>query len=596
MVLSSADAQSQKITGTLLAKPNKSITVLPNKIIGMDVAEPQKKEDDVIQPTRGFVFNKPVIQSNTGAASSNSQPVSNQQPAKNEQANAAKRQSSTFNAEAGKSTTLAAGTTYLPKPSVQVSSTPGQLIPESNSSSNYKSPFSGILKYEEPPVKKAEPAKQTGTTSIVNTKEPEVSYGLVYGPPPVPANGLKSPTIQGMYKAEPKKAITLLPVPASELEAIEQQKRDELEAAKQTAQTQTQQNQGSSYKATSQLSKEEQLQQDFNHQVGSGSIRELKKEDQLQSDFNRHINSNPEIIDAPAKNSKRSSNKNKKETAEKSQQNSASANDSKYRFAMPVKQSSTENIQSIPVGSHVLQDFEETGNVTVDKTASNETVIKSRTTLKDKQELSSVRKQADKPVMQQQSAEKKFNLPAPVVQKQTPAVIQQNEERAAARPSSSNTVTVREDNHKPVTNQAQSNNTNTISGRTDYKFYMSPNGKYTIVFNAAGSSVTVTSFGRVNDFAMPSDGGSGKPSYNYKGLIDAVGSLPLQYNYEGRVSAVGAMPLTYNYNGAIEKVGDTPITYNYNGTVDKIGNSKISYDYQGNITSMDKNALVLLKQ
>ena len=136
----------------------------------------------------------------------------------------------------------------------------------------------------------------------------------------------------------------------------------------------------------------------------------------------------------------------------------------------------------------------------------------------------------------------------------------------------------------------------TKNTRSDYKFYLTPNGSYNLVFDAYGSSVSVTSFGRVKDFTMPSNGTNAKPTYSYRGLLDGVGSLPLQYNYEGRVAAVGGTELSYNYNGAIDKVGSTPIYYNPNGTVDKIGNSKITYDYLGNIVNMDKNPMILVKQ
>ena len=130
----------------------------------------------------------------------------------------------------------------------------------------------------------------------------------------------------------------------------------------------------------------------------------------------------------------------------------------------------------------------------------------------------------------------------------------------------------------------------------DYKFFVSSNGKYNIVFYGNGSSVTVTSFGRVIDYTLPSSASITKPTSNYNGLIESVGNLPLQYTYEGRVASVGSSNISYNYDGVVDKVGNTRIYYNYNGSIDKIGNSKVSYNEKGTINSMDKNPMILVKQ
>ncbi|MFY7898595.1 MAG: hypothetical protein ACOVNY_00335 [Chitinophagaceae bacterium] len=156
-------------------------------------------------------------------------------------------------------------------------------------------------------------------------------------------------------------------------------------------------------------------------------------------------------------------------------------------------------------------------------------------------------------------------------------------------------------NTNPVVPVNQPTNTNNIAvinqlPKTDFKVYLDEYGKYNIVFAKDGASVTITQFGRVNNVVIPT-GSSGKPTYNYRGLLESVGGLQLQYTYEGRVLSVGGTTLTYNYNGNVETINGIIMLYNANGSIHKFGNAKILYDYTGKVSNIEAaNAMIVMKQ
>ncbi|MFP5040260.1 hypothetical protein [Parasediminibacterium sp. JCM 36343] len=153
-----------------------------------------------------------------------------------------------------------------------------------------------------------------------------------------------------------------------------------------------------------------------------------------------------------------------------------------------------------------------------------------------------------------------------------------------------------QDAQQQNTTQQQPQNTGTPSGlRPDYKVTLAPDGKYNVTFASGNSSVTLTPFGRIASTSVPS--GTGTPQYNYRGLMDNVGTLPMQYTYEGRVSSVGSTPIGYNYNGNIASIGGMPLSYNYNGTIDKIGTTKVLYDANGGVNgTSNSNPIIAMKQ
>ncbi len=135
------------------------------------------------------------------------------------------------------------------------------------------------------------------------------------------------------------------------------------------------------------------------------------------------------------------------------------------------------------------------------------------------------------------------------------------------------------------------------SGNADYKLNLTPDGKYTLTFFNNGGTVTVTEFGRILSVTSPTSGQSASPQYDYRGLLESVGNLPLQYTYEGRLLSVGSTTLGYNYNGNIQSIGNNSLYYNSNGTLDKVGNTKVQYDANGNVSSTsDANPVIALKQ
>jgi|GEM_PF-2073192 len=153
---------------------------------------------------------------------------------------------------------------------------------------------------------------------------------------------------------------------------------------------------------------------------------------------------------------------------------------------------------------------------------------------------------------------------------------------------------------KPVTVVASDNINQpqqATSGNADFKLNLTPDGKYTLTFFNNGGTVTVTEFGRILSVTSPTSGQSASPQYDYRGLLESVGNLPLQYTYEGRLLSVGNTTLGYNYNGNIQSIGNTSLYYNSNGTLDKVGNTKVQYDANGNVSSnCSSNPLIALKQ
>ncbi len=134
----------------------------------------------------------------------------------------------------------------------------------------------------------------------------------------------------------------------------------------------------------------------------------------------------------------------------------------------------------------------------------------------------------------------------------------------------------------------QADNVN-VANKSDYKVNLTTDGKYTVTFFNNGSSINVTQFGRISGVTSPVNGTNTTSQYDYRGMLQSVGSLPLQYTYEGRLQSVGNTTLGYNYNGNIESIGGTPLSYNYNGTIDRIGNTKVLYDANNNVSSTSNN-------
>jgi hypothetical protein len=135
------------------------------------------------------------------------------------------------------------------------------------------------------------------------------------------------------------------------------------------------------------------------------------------------------------------------------------------------------------------------------------------------------------------------------------------------------------------------------TSNADYKLIITPDGKYTLVFYNNGGSVTVTEFGRILSVTTPTSGQLASPQYDYRGLLESVGNLPLQYNYEGRLLSVGSTVLGYNYNGNIQSIGNTALYYNSSGTIDKVGNTKVQYDANGNVIGIGgTNPIIVMKQ
>ena len=139
-----------------------------------------------------------------------------------------------------------------------------------------------------------------------------------------------------------------------------------------------------------------------------------------------------------------------------------------------------------------------------------------------------------------------------------------------------------------VVNQSQQTATTTYSPPTDYKINLTTDGKFTVNFFNNGSSINVTQFGRISGVTSPTTNNT-TSQYDYRGMLQSVGTLPLQYTYEGRLQSVGNTQIGYNYNGNIESIGGMPFSYNYNGTIDKIGNTKVLYDANNNVSSTSNN-------
>jgi len=151
-----------------------------------------------------------------------------------------------------------------------------------------------------------------------------------------------------------------------------------------------------------------------------------------------------------------------------------------------------------------------------------------------------------------------------------------------------------------VPNESANNNNSlqeNLTQRSDYKVEITADGKFTVTFYNNGSNIMVTSFGRIAGVSSPANGNNTTQQYDYRGLLQSVGGLPLQYTYEGRLQSVGNTNLGYNYNGNIQSIGNTPIYYNYNGTVDKIGNTRVVYDANGSVSGTNgANTMITIKQ
>lgn len=139
-----------------------------------------------------------------------------------------------------------------------------------------------------------------------------------------------------------------------------------------------------------------------------------------------------------------------------------------------------------------------------------------------------------------------------------------------------------------VVNQSPQTSSTNYSPPADYKISLTTDGKYSVNFFNNGSSINVTQFGRISGVTSPTTN-STTSQYDYRGMLQSVGTLPLQYTYEGRLQSVGNTLLGYNYNGNIESIGGTPLSYNYNGTIDKIGNTKVLYDANNNVSGTSNN-------
>ena len=470
-----AEAQSQQITGTLLPKNGKAITILPNSVTALVIV---KQIDTKKASTKGFIFNKPVVQGQN-----------------NNQQKVVVPHQSPFT-EPTESPIADAR-----NPVVQLSSTPGQIIPTPLTSSTKKMNINTNepLKYEEPSV------VASNTINVNVEKSNENISSLIYTvPSTIIATNLKSPKIIGLYKSSIGQPIILVPIAPENIEGEKPKLK---------------------YKADSIViaivkTPVEDLYPPliYTTPTAATNLRSPKIEGTYAATKN-----NPYII-------------------------------------MPIPPDTT----TIPAA------------FIPENSSNTSTQAMAETQYQQPPQPIEIPQPTDI-VPIQKTVKSKFQKP----------IKQSNNAQSNNQPLAIVNNTIVEASPRVII----TNNT-----KMDYKFYLTPSGKYNIAFDALGGSVSVTSFGRVNDFAVSSTSANVKPTYNYRGLLDAVGSFPLQYNYEGRVAAVGATELSYNYNGAIDKVGNTPIYYNPNGTVDKIGNSKISYDYLGNIVNMDRNPMILVKQ
>ncbi len=164
--------------------------------------------------------------------------------------------------------------------------------------------------------------------------------------------------------------------------------------------------------------------------------------------------------------------------------------------------------------------------------------------------------------------------------------------KVKTRPSNNPVV----NNTSTTTSQSQQTTVNTTYGPSaDYKINLTQDGKFTVNFFNSGSSINVTEFGRISGVTSPISSNT-TSQYDYRGMLQSVGTLPLQYTYEGRLQSVGNTSLGYNYNGNIESIGGMPLSYNYNGTIDKIGNTKVMYDANNNVSgTSNNNPMVMLK-
>lgn len=562
-MLFSTDAQSKIITGTLLPKKGNAIVYLPNAITGIDTG---KAKDDIISTNSNFfIFNKPVVQSPKTGATNQPQDYPSQFYIDSSKNLANKLQS-------------------------------GIIINQSLSDQ----PARKIYAANEPLVYEAPPT----ISNNAKTKVAEQFQPLVYEAPPTiakstaemvakttnnKASNLQSPKFKGEYKATLKQPILMVPVSQEDIEksmakpksvVVGEEKKIVVQAPKYVEDLYPPLNYTSPAKGNN-----------LRSPVITGTYAPTKN--------------NPVVL-VPILPIATNNSANTNEVNITQQY----GNNTKSIFDEP--QQKTSNISqprkvAIPEASIFDQPQQQSGNSFQPRTVkiAEESIFDNHSNPAYKQlpdyissKPQSVKKyngRFQKPI--KQSYYKQTQLPAAKknigINKFQMPIKQSNN----PKPNGTSIFDVKpvENNNILGDNYQQQvlsdNNTN-----NDYKFYVNPNGKYNIVCYGSGSSVTITNFGRVIDYTVPSSNIMSKPTSNYKGLIESVGNLPLQYTYEGRVAAVGSTNISYNYDGAIVKIGNTPIYYNYNGSIDKIGNSKISYDDNGSITSVDKNPMILVKQ
>jgi hypothetical protein len=570
LLLFSADAQSKIITGTLLPKKGNAIVYLPNSITGIDTIS--TSENDMISTNaKFFVFNKPIVQSSKTGTTYQSQDYQSQfsiDSSKNIATNAQFTSATNQNLP------------IIPVRKVYAANEPlvYEAPPTISSNRDFK-----VFKSLQPLVYEAPPtiSKPTNVTvaATANNK----------------ATSLQSPKFKGEYKATLNQPIIMVPVSQEDIEksmakpqpvVVEEVKKVVVEASKYV----------------------EDLYPPLNYTVPA-------KGNNLRSPIitgtYAPTKNNPLVLVPVAPNTTISTpNSTEINITQQYGNNNQSIFNEPQQPSVTILQPRTEKLAAASI-------FDDNTNSAYKQSpgyipAKSQSVMVATESIFDDNTNSANKKSPAYTSSKPQSAKtynNKFQKPikqsyntqdqAPIIKKNIGINKFQMPVKQSSNPQQNNasSVTVKpvEDNNIFSDNSQQQVIADNNSSN-DYKFYVDPNGKYNIVFYGNGSSVTVTSFGRVIDYTLPSSSSVAKPTNNYKGLIESVGNLPLQYTYEGRVASVGSSNISYNYDGAVDKVGNTPIYYNYNGSIDKIGNSKVSYNEKGTINSMDKNPMILVKQ
>ncbi len=568
-LLFSTDAQSKIITGTLLPKKGNAIVYLPNSIKGIDTIS--KAENDII-PTNAnfFIFTKPVVQNPKTGTTYQPQDYQSQ-----------------FSIDSSKKVVTNAQPTLIIQQNVPTE------------------PIRKLYAANEPLVYEAPPT----ISSNAKTKVVEQLQPLVYEAPPSisksskvgvveTANNkltnLQSPKFKGEYKAILNQPILMVPVSQEDIEksmtkplsvVVEEEKMATVEAPKYI----------------------EDLYPPLNYTVP-------EKGNNLRSPviLGTYVptKNNPLVLVPVAPNATSSApSTNEVTITQQYGNNNQNILNEPKQTNVAISQPRTEKVatasifddntnsaykqlpayipnkhQSVNVGTEsIFDDNTNSANKQLTAYIPAKQFAERFNNKSQKPIKQSYNKKNQAPVVKKNIGINKFQMPI----KQSNIAQQNNASRGNIKPIEDNNIFSDNSQQQVIADNNASN---------DYKFFVSSNGKYNIVFYGNGSSVTVTSFGRVIDYTLPSSASITKPTSNYKGLIESVGNLPLQYTYEGRVASVGSSNISYNYDGAVDKVGNTRIYYNYNGSIDKIGNSKVSYNEKGTINSMDKNPMILVKQ